>query len=71
MALDSGSICCRNQLRHQKILKFSPWIVLAEKNRFVPQVGARDDGLRLIQMPAGDAIKTWRGERSFDRRVVQ
>jgi hypothetical protein len=32
-------------------------------------IGLRDDGLRFIQMPAGDAIKIWRGERSFDRSV--
>jgi len=42
MAFDFGAVRCRNELRYQKILKFSPWIVLAEKIRLVPQVGPLD-----------------------------
>jgi len=41
-AFDFGAVRCRNELRYQKILKFSPWIVLAEKIRLVPQVGPLD-----------------------------
>jgi hypothetical protein len=42
MAFDLGTVCCRVQLRQQEILKFSSRIIMAEKERLIPQVGPVD-----------------------------
>src|SRR2546428_661845 len=42
MTFDLGTVCCRDQLRQQEILKFSSRVIMAEKDRLIPQVGPVD-----------------------------